>query len=92
MDYGEYIIICLKNPISAMVKMMDLQDNLRVIDLIELNDDNYKRAQGYLFWVFIINDAYHFLENAHEYREEFDKEPKMTIDDLKKMGVKVEIK
>ena len=24
-------------------------------------------------------------------REEFDKEPKMTIDDLKKMGVKVEI-
>ena len=92
MDYGEYIKICLKNPISAMVKMMDLQDNLRVIDLIELNDDNYKRAQGYLFWVFIINDVYHFLENVHEYREEFDKEPKMTIDDLKKMGVKVEIK
>ena len=92
MDYGEYIKICLKNPISAIVKMMDLQDNLRVIDLIKFDEDKYNRAQGYLFWILIINDAYHFLENVHEYREEFAKEPKMTIDDLKALGVKVEVK
>lgn len=71
MDYGEYIKICLKNPISAIVKMMDLQDNLRVIDLIDLNEDKYNRAQRYLSWILIINDKYHFLENANKYRKEF---------------------
>ena len=71
MDYGEYIKICLKNPISAIVKMMDLQDNLRVIDLIDLNEDKYNRAKGYLSWILIINDAYHFLENANKYRNEY---------------------
>ena len=70
-DYGEYIKICLKNPISAIVKMMDLQDNLRVIDLIDLNEDKYNRAKGYLSWILIINDKYHFLENANKYRKEF---------------------
>ena len=71
MDYGEYIKICLKNPISAIVKMMDLQDNLRVIDLIDLNEDKYNRAKGYLSWILMINDKYHFLENANKYRKEF---------------------
>ena len=70
-DYGEYIKICLKNPISAIVKMMDLQDNLRVIDLIDLNEDKYNRAKGYLSWILIINDKYHFLENANKYRKEY---------------------
>lgn len=89
-DYDEYIKICLKNPISAIVKMMDLQDNLRVIDLIELNEDNYHRSQRYLSWIFVINNMYHFMENAHKYREEFAKEPKVTIDDLINMGVEIE--
>lgn len=71
MDYGEYINICLKNPISAIVKMMDLQDNLRVIDLIDLNEDKYNRTKGYLSWILVINDKYHFLENANKYRKEF---------------------
>ena len=71
MDYGEYIKICLKNPISAIVKMMDLQDNLRVIDLIDLNEDKYNRAKGYLSWILVINDKYHFLENANKYRKEY---------------------
>ena len=70
-DYGEYIKICLKNPISAIVKMMDLQDNLRVIDLIDLNEDKYNRAKGYLSWILVINDKYHFLENANKYRKEY---------------------
>ena len=71
MDYGEYIKICLKNPISAIVKMMDLQDNLRVIDLIDLNEDKYNRSQKYLSWILVINDKYHFLENANKYRKEY---------------------
>ena len=73
-DYGDYIKICLMNPISAIVKMMDLQDNLRVIDLISLDEDKYDRARVYLYWIFIINDIYHFLENVHKYKEELKKE------------------
>lgn len=68
-DYGDYIKICLKNPITALVKMMDLQDNLRVLDLVDFSEEKYHRAQGYLFWILIINDAYHFLEKAQEYKK-----------------------
>ncbi len=91
MDYEEYIKIVLQNPISAIVKMMDLQDNLRVIDLIELNEDNYKRSRMYLSYIYIINDIYHFLENIKAYKDELKGEPKMSFEDLLKMGVKVDI-
>ena len=88
MPYEEYIKICLKNPISAIVKMMDLQDNLRVIDLNQLNEQSYNRAQGYLFFILIINDKYHFLEKAHDYKEDFKKERKIGLDALEELGVK----
>ena len=68
MSYGDYIKICLENPISALVKLIDMQDNLRILDLISYNEKKYDRAQGYLFWTFIINDTYHFVENAKKYR------------------------
>ena len=70
-DYGEYIKICLKNPISALVKMIDMEDNLRILDLIKYDEERYHRAQGYLFWTFIINDAYHFVENIENYKKQF---------------------
>ena len=70
-DYGEYIKICLKNPISALVKMIDMEDNLRILDLIKYDEERYHRAQGYLFWTFIINDAYHFVENIENYKNQF---------------------
>jgi (p)ppGpp synthase/HD superfamily hydrolase len=89
--YLDYIKVCLKNPISALVKMMDLQDNLRVIDLVELNEENYKRANDYLYYIYIINDIYHFLENVKTYKDEFAKEPKMTMEDLEKRCDKVEV-
>ena len=73
-DYGDYIKICLGNPISAIVKMMDLQDNLNILGLIDFTDDKYHRAQGYLFWIFIINDAYHFLENIQSYKKALKEE------------------
>ena len=71
-DYKEYISICLRNPISALVKMMDLQDNLRVIDLVELNQDNLDRAHRYPNWLFLINDVYHFVEKVKKYKEELN--------------------
>ncbi len=70
-DYGEYIKICLKNRISALVKMIDMEDNLRILDLIKYDEERYLRAQGYLFWTFIINDAYHFVENIENYKKQF---------------------
>lgn len=73
-DYGEYIKVVLQNPISAMVKMMDLQDNLYVLDLVDFTEKKYHRAQGYLFWTFIINEAYHFLENVQKYKKELEED------------------
>ena len=70
-DYGEYIKICLKNPISALVKLIDMEDNLRLLDLIKYDEERYLRAQGYLFWTFIINDVYHFVENIENYKKQF---------------------
>ena len=65
-DYGEYIKVVLKNPISALVKMIDMQDNHRILDLIKYDEEKYHRAQGYLFWTFIINVGYHFVENIEK--------------------------
>lgn len=71
MDYLEYIKICLKHPISAMVKMLDLQDNLHVLDLITFDKSNYERSQRYLSYIYLINSYYHFIENNQEYLKEF---------------------
>ena len=75
-DYGEYIKVCLKNPISAIVKMMDLQDNLNILNLVDFTEEKYHRAQGYLFWLFIINDTYHFIENVQNYKKALMEENK----------------
>lgn len=75
-DYLDYIRICLKNPTSALVKMMDLQDNLRVVDLIKLTEKELNRAINYVQYIYIINSVYHFLENAKEYRDEFQENDK----------------
>lgn len=70
MDYPSYIEICMGNPISAVCKMMDLQDNLTVLSLDEFNPKNYKRAQNYLCYLYQINNKYHFIERTHKYRQE----------------------
>ena len=71
-SYEEYMNICLENPISSIVKMMDLQDNLRVIDLVSLTNERYERASKYLKWIFVINDKYHFVEKVNEYLYDFN--------------------
>ena len=75
-DYSEYIKICLQNPIAALVKMIDMQDNLRILDLIRFDEKRYHRAQGYLFWTFVINEAYHFVENVENYKKQFKEDAK----------------
>ena len=72
--YTNYILICLRNPIAAIVKMMDLQDNLRVIDLVSFDEEKQTRAVFYLTYIALINNKYHFLENVKAYKEEFAKQ------------------
>ena len=69
-DYLEYIKICMENPISAICKMMDLQDNLYVLSLIKFDEKNYERASKYLSCLYIINLKYQFIENSNKYRIE----------------------
>ena len=69
-EYDDYIEKCLKYPSSALVKMIDMQDNLNVFTLISLDEDKYDRGLMYYHYIFLINNKYHFLEGAHEYKEE----------------------
>lgn len=69
MDYPSYIEICMGNPISAMCKMMDLQDNLNVLSLSKLDSKNYERAKNYLKYIYQINNEYHFIERTQKFRE-----------------------
>ncbi len=81
--YPEYIGICLGNPVSSLVKMMDLQDNLRVVDLVSLDKKKEDRASNYLRFIKVINDRWGFLEGASAYKEEMRKRPKKSLEDIK---------
>ncbi len=72
-DYLSYMMLCMNNPISAICKMMDLQDNICVTSLTNFDDKDYKRLQEYLMYMFIINQRYHFIENTQKYKEELNK-------------------
>lgn len=74
MDYLSYIKICMEHSVSAIVKMMDLQDNLHVLSLVEFNEKNYERASRYLQYLYLINVKYRFIENAKRYKCSFAKE------------------
>jgi hypothetical protein len=69
--YRDYIEIVALNPISALVKMMDLQDNLQVLDLTKLDRHSRVRASRYLRYLYLLNDLHHFVENIQAYREKF---------------------
>lgn len=71
MDYLAYILICMENPVSAMVKMLDLHDNTNVLSLLKFDEDYYKRTSGYLAYLYLINSKYHFIENIAKYKSEF---------------------
>lgn len=72
-DYPSYIAICMENPVSAICKMMDLQDNTNLLTLAKLDKDNYKRTVDYIGYMFVINRSYQFIENADAYRQSFSK-------------------
>ena len=69
-SYSDYIFECLKDPTAALVKVIDLQDNLFILGLISFDDKKYARAQEYLHWIFVINEEYHFIEKIEKYKKE----------------------
>ncbi len=69
--YPIYIKECLKDPLSSLVKMLDLNDNLNTLTLDTLNSDNLKRCHEYLTYIDIINQKYHFIENINAYNKAY---------------------
>lgn len=70
-EYPLYIAICMQNPTSAMVKMLDMKDNLNMLTVAELGDKVIHRSIGYLGFIKAINDRYHFVEGCFEYKTKF---------------------
>lgn len=66
--YEDYIQICIEHPTSALVKMLDMQDNMDVFSLTAFGEENYKRTNQYLHFMYLINQKFHFIENAEKYR------------------------
>ena len=72
--YKDYISIVLKNRISAIVKMMDMVDNLNVLGRCDLDYKKIQKSKDYLDYIKIINDKFHFIENALKYKADFNRE------------------
>lgn len=66
-DYEIYVMNLLQNDIASMVKMLDLQDNMMLLDLEKFQESEYKRAQKYLKCFNYINLSHRFIENATKY-------------------------
>lgn len=69
-DYEDYINRCLDNISSAIVKMIDMQDNMYVLSLNSLDEYKYNRGLKYYKYIKRINDKYHFIEGNGKYKEE----------------------
>lgn len=69
-DYKDYIFRCMKHPTSALVKMIDLNDNLNILSLISFDDKKFNRCVNYLTYIKIINDEFSFLEKINAYNKE----------------------
>ena len=69
-DYKDYIFRCMEHPISALVKMIDLNDNLNILSLISLDDKKFNRCINYLTYIKIINDEFSYLEKINTYNKE----------------------
>jgi hypothetical protein len=68
-DYEIYVINALQNSTASMVKMLDLQDNLDLLDLIKFGNWEYDRALKYMKCFNYINAKYKFIENCAKYRK-----------------------
>ena len=66
--YSKYIEKVCSEPVSAMVKFLDLIDNLNPFDLDKLGGHELKRMEKYVKYLKVINDKFHFIERFNKYR------------------------
>lgn len=71
-DYSTYISKLLVNPVASIVKFADMTDNMNLIGLTTFGDFERDRVLKYVVFNKLINDVWHFLENADKYRKAFD--------------------
>lgn len=66
-SYPIYIEKVCQNPISALVKFLDLNDNSCVLELEKLTDFEVDKIHKYTLFMRRINDQYHFIERLNSY-------------------------
>lgn len=72
-DYQSYISKVLEDDVSAMVKMLDLEDNCSMFSLISIDDYKVNRTKKYINYFNEINNKYHYVEKIHNYCKEQNK-------------------
>lgn len=69
-DYDSYMNEVLKNPISAIVKMMDLTDNMNLLRLNRLDNKNIERFKKYFKYFIDIENKYAFIQKNYMYQNQ----------------------
>ena len=67
--YPLYIEKVCKHQVSALVKLLDLNDNSCVLELDSLGDFEVDRIHRYALYMKRINDQYHFIEKMNTYNQ-----------------------
>lgn len=71
-DYDTYVGKLIDNQVAALVKFMDMAENLNPSSLTSFGDFEFSRMVKYAYFCKLINDRWHFLENADRYRKLFN--------------------
>lgn len=71
-DYVVYISKLIEHPVAALVKFMDMADNMNPSDLNKFGNAELERILKYAYYCKIINDRWLFLENICRYKKMFN--------------------
>lgn len=66
-SYDIYVNKCCENIVSALVKFLDMIDNLNLFTLDKFEDQELERIVKYNNCLKIINDKFHFIEKFSNY-------------------------
>ena len=75
-DYNEYLLEVLKDPISAMVKAMDLTNNMNLLRLVRIKENDVERLFKYIKCFLEVENTYGFIEKVAVYNKKKNNTPK----------------
>lgn len=75
--FEDYYNRLLENPLASFVKMFDIEDNMRLLNLVAFGEKEYERAKRYVTLFYRINEKYHYVEKLDKY----SKSPRNIYDD-----------